>query len=127
MSVRWNDNMTNQDETKFTQQHLANERTFLAWIRTIISIFGVGFITTTLHLELTNRNHAVADTFVEIIGLFSLLLAFIAAIYAAWSYLSKRRGISTSSFHSTNMFVAVFSGAIIVLLMIMAIYLVFAF
>ena len=26
----------------YTQQHLANERTYLAWIRTAIAIIGIG-------------------------------------------------------------------------------------
>ncbi|MGR5908007.1 DUF202 domain-containing protein [Bacillus paranthracis] len=31
------------ESVKYAQQHLANERTYLAWIRTAISITGVGF------------------------------------------------------------------------------------
>ncbi|MEK4536532.1 DUF202 domain-containing protein [Peribacillus sp. FSL K6-1552] len=31
------------DSVKFAQQHLANERTYLAWIRTSVSNVGVGF------------------------------------------------------------------------------------
>ncbi|GEO26066.1 hypothetical protein AAC03nite_18510 [Alicyclobacillus acidoterrestris] len=41
-----------QNEAKYVQQHLANERTFLAWIRTSIAIMGVGFVTTSLYFEL---------------------------------------------------------------------------
>lgn len=37
------------ESVKYAQQHLANERTYLAWIRTAISITGVGFLTTSLH------------------------------------------------------------------------------
>ncbi|MDF9760288.1 hypothetical protein OKW24_002061 [Peribacillus simplex] len=39
-----------KNQLKYAQQHLANERTFLAWIRTVIAIVGVGFLTTSLHL-----------------------------------------------------------------------------
>jgi putative membrane protein len=31
-------------ETKYVHQHLASDRTFLAWIGTAIAIFGVGFL-----------------------------------------------------------------------------------
>ncbi|MFJ7684476.1 DUF202 domain-containing protein [Peribacillus butanolivorans] len=31
------------DSVKFAQQHLANERTYLAWIRTSVSIVRVRF------------------------------------------------------------------------------------
>lgn len=31
-------------ESKTVQQHLANERTFLAWVRTGIAMAGIGFL-----------------------------------------------------------------------------------
>ncbi|MDU0205380.1 YidH family protein [Paenibacillus sp. MAH-36] len=33
-------------ESKLVQQHLANERTFLAWVRTGIATIGLGFLAT---------------------------------------------------------------------------------
>ena len=38
-------------ESKYIQQHLANERTYLPWIRTAIAIIGLGFLATTLHFN----------------------------------------------------------------------------
>ncbi len=32
------------EDSKYIQQHLANERTFLAWIRTSIAIIGIAFL-----------------------------------------------------------------------------------
>ncbi|MHA4180714.1 DUF202 domain-containing protein [Bacillus cereus] len=32
------------------QQHLANERTYLAWLRTVISVSDLGFLVANLHL-----------------------------------------------------------------------------
>ncbi|OTW44996.1 hypothetical protein BK699_28235 [Bacillus thuringiensis serovar mexicanensis] len=37
-------------DSKYMQQHLANERTYLAWLRTAISVFGLGFLVANLHL-----------------------------------------------------------------------------
>jgi len=31
-------------DTSRTQQHLANQRTFLAWLRTAVALFGLGFV-----------------------------------------------------------------------------------
>ncbi|GAA3316757.1 hypothetical protein GCM10020331_013700 [Ectobacillus funiculus] len=42
------------ESVQYAQQHLANERTYLAWIRTAISIIGVGFLTTSLHFTIKN-------------------------------------------------------------------------
>ncbi|MFV2050629.1 DUF202 domain-containing protein [Metabacillus sp. YM-086] len=35
------------NQLKYAQQHhLENERTYLTWIRTVVSIVGIGFLTT---------------------------------------------------------------------------------
>ncbi|MBL1408971.1 YidH family protein [Sphingobacterium faecale] len=36
--------MTNTDSSKKVNDHLANERTFLSWIRTSLGIMGFGFV-----------------------------------------------------------------------------------
>jgi len=40
----WGENLTGQLKFSRLSTHLANERTFLAWIRTSIAIFSVGFL-----------------------------------------------------------------------------------
>ena len=35
-------------DSKYIQQHLANERTYLAWLRTSIAMMGVGALAATL-------------------------------------------------------------------------------
>ncbi|WP_368780815.1 YidH family protein [Alicyclobacillus fastidiosus] len=115
------------DEYKFVQQHLANERTFLAWLRTIVSIIGVGFITTTLHFELSDGHHRYADLFTKVIGLDTLILALVVSIFAANSYLRKRRGINTSEFRATGSFVIFFSLSIILVLLQIACYMALAY
>lgn len=50
-----------KNQLKYAQQHLANERTFLAWIRTVIAIVGVGFLTTSLHFTIGVHRDARID------------------------------------------------------------------
>lgn len=114
------------EESKYIQQHLANERTFLAWIRTVIAITGVGFVTTNLHFELTSGHHHYADVIVQVIGMVTVLVGFVAAVFCVRSYLIKRTGINTSSFRSTAAFAVFLSATIMLLLVIMMIYLLVA-
>ena len=51
------------NQVKYAQQHLANERTYLAWIRTAISIVGVGFLATSLHFTIGNIRNSYIDYF----------------------------------------------------------------
>ncbi|MCL6632246.1 MAG: DUF202 domain-containing protein [Alicyclobacillus herbarius] len=111
------------DESKYVQQHLANERTFLAWIRTIIAILGIGFVTTSLHFELARDVHSLADTLIRGIGLFTILVALCSSVYACWSYLTKRQGINTDGFHSAFRFPIFLSACLILLLLAMVVYL----
>ncbi|WP_361920472.1 DUF202 domain-containing protein, partial [Streptomyces sp. NPDC046876] len=53
------------------QQHLANERTYLAWIRTVISIVGVGFLATSLHFTMGVTRNTFVDTFTIALGIFA--------------------------------------------------------
>ncbi|WP_082220443.1 YidH family protein [Domibacillus robiginosus] len=43
--------MEKTKSSAFIQQHLANERTYLAWIRTSIAIIGIGFLISNLHFN----------------------------------------------------------------------------
>ncbi|MCL6443827.1 MAG: DUF202 domain-containing protein [Alicyclobacillus sp.] len=115
------------DEWKYVQQHLANERTFLAWVRTTISILGVGFVTTTLHFELRKELHPYGDVLIELIGLFTLVLSLVMSAFATISYLNKRRGINNFGFHSTGIFVVFVSSSIAAILIAMACYMAFAY
>jgi putative membrane protein len=115
------------DESKYVQQHLANERTFLAWIRTIISILGVGFVTTSLHFELMRDPHPLADLLVRSIGIATMVLALVSSVYACWSYLKKRDGINANAFRSPSRFPVFLSASIIVLLLVIVVYLLAAY
>jgi putative membrane protein len=84
------------------QQHLANERTYLAWMRTAIAIMGVGFVTTSLHFELTSYTNEKADTLIRCIGYASLGLGMVSLVTSTWAYLHKRKGINEQTFRSSS-------------------------
>lgn len=85
------------NESKYIQQHLANERTYLAWIRTAIALIGLGFLATTLHVNNVNYN----DTIAVLISLFSITVGLVTIVVATVIYLRNQRTINTQTFHSS--------------------------
>ncbi|WP_333482924.1 YidH family protein [Sutcliffiella sp. NC1] len=83
--------MNQSDESKYIQQHLANERTYLAWIRTAIAIIGVGFLATTLHFN-TPMNEFLDNTIAMFISLFSLLMGLLTIFFCYICLLPKSKG-----------------------------------
>ena len=66
------ENISQTVDSKYIQQHLANERTFLAWIRTAIAVIGVGFLATNLHFTMKSVLSPIGDLLANVIGLSSV-------------------------------------------------------
>jgi putative membrane protein len=87
-------------ESRFAQQHLANERTFLAWIRTGITIIGLGFLAAGVVFQSTPSTHWV-HTFAAIVAIVSVLLGTTLMGLSTRNYLLKRDRINTDTFRSS--------------------------
>ncbi|MCM3690409.1 YidH family protein [Neobacillus niacini] len=90
------------DSVKYAQQHLANERTYLAWIRTAISITGVGFLTTSLHFTIKISSTPYINTLVIILGIFACVIGFITCLLSTIQYTRKRKEIAEGIFTPSN-------------------------
>ena len=101
------------DSVKYAQQHLANERTYLAWIRTAVSITGVGFLTTSLHFTIKISSNPYINTLIIILGIFACVIGFITCVLSTIQYTRKRieitGGIYTPSNHSIIFVSSLFS------------------
>jgi putative membrane protein len=73
------------------RDHLANERTLLAWLRTAITVVGLGFIVDRLALGTSRGPEALAG-----IGL--VLIGGLLALAGAYSYLRARRELVTGRY-----------------------------
>lgn len=72
------------------RRHSANERTFLAWIRSSITIFGFGFLIEKFNLLSQLHNHAINKAIpimADIIGIVLMILSIIMLIIAIKRYL----------------------------------------
>ncbi|MGS2780033.1 YidH family protein [Robertmurraya sp. GLU-23] len=85
-------------DSNYIQQHLANERTYLAWIRTSITIIGVGFLITNLHFSFISKDQ-LGDILAQTIGLASIFVGIITIILSTIGYFKKGRDINHQTFN----------------------------
>jgi putative membrane protein len=76
------------------RDHLANERTLLSWIRTALTVIGLGFIVDRLAAE--GQRAGIA----AFAGVGLVLLGGVVALVGAYSYLSARRELSTGTYRA---------------------------
>jgi len=83
--------MSGEKDSK-SREHLANERTFLAWIRTSIALMGFGFVIVKFALFLKQISFilegkiTLAKGYSADVGVIMVALGIVLAIFAFWQY-----------------------------------------
>lgn len=100
--------MNNQPQKK-TSDHLANERTLLAWIRTSIGIMGFGFVVVKfslfvkqVSLILHNQQHTIQKGYSAAIGVTLVALGAMTALFAYLNYKKVEKEIDRDTYGSAN-------------------------
>lgn len=100
--------MNNQPQKK-TSDHLANERTFLAWIRTSIGIMGFGFVVVKfslfvkqVSLILHNQQHTIQKGYSAAVGVTLVALGAMTALFAYLNYKKVEKEIDRDTYGSAN-------------------------
>ncbi|MEH7180994.1 YidH family protein [Neobacillus vireti] len=109
-------------DSKYIQQHLANERTFLAWIRTAIAIIGVGFLVTNLHINMKESLSPAGDILANMIGIASVGIGIITIIMATIVYLIKINTINNQTYTASRKYIITLSIFIIVIALLFGSY-----
>lgn len=110
------------EESKYIQQHLANERTFLAWVRTAIAIMGVGFLVTNLHSSMIDKLTTRGDMLAKVIGLASVGLGVLTVLMSMIVYFKKIHSINNQTFVSSKTYILTLSTIIIIIALLLAVY-----
>ena len=111
-----------KNQLKYTQQHLANERTYLAWIRTAISIVGVGFLATSLHFTVGATRNPYVDGFSIALGVFACIFGLVMIFSAAQEYKKKRQQLLNETFAPSNMRITLISTMLVIMVAMVVIY-----
>ena len=73
------------------RDHLANERTLLAWIRTALTVIGLGFIVDRLALQGPTGQ-------IALVGIGLVLLGGLLAVAGAYSFLRARAEMASGTY-----------------------------
>jgi putative membrane protein len=128
--------------TDNSQQHLANERTFLSWLRTAIALIGLGFIVARFGLFLREfglvvknandgNNSSAASTAASIfghyqsslIGISIIILGIVLIVLALRNYVTTRSSINKGLYIPSNFNVFAASISLVFLGILIIVYL----
>jgi putative membrane protein len=125
-----------EDSSERSQQYLANQRTFLSWVRTSIALIGLGFAIERFSIFLQqfrliadpdtagNVASATVDEYSALVGIGMIVVGTGLVVYALKNYLESNKTIASGKYAPKNAIVYTASAAIIGLGIIMIIFLV---
>lgn len=126
-------------DSSHSQQHLVNQRTFLAWLRTCVALIGLGFVFAKFGLFLfpisTGGDPSTSTTnlamsfetstyYSSIIGISMVILGIIFAIFALRNYIYTYKSIESNTFTPKHFDIYMLSIGLVILGLFMVAYLI---
>lgn len=126
--------MSEEKKSDRSTQHLANERTFLAWLRTSIVIIGLGFVIAKFSLLVKELGLIVSDATVTqnvsgespsvMLGMGVIAFGIALVLYAIKNYLNAHKAIESGAYTSKHTLIYFAGIGIVVFSIIIIAYLV---
>ncbi|HLR11409.1 MAG TPA: DUF202 domain-containing protein [Sporosarcina sp.] len=111
-----------KNQLLYTQQHLANERTYLAWIRTAIAIVGIGSLSSSLHFLIGDTGRMISNVLALIVGSGAAVLGILIIIFATYNFTKNKKQIETGVFYMASFPVLTSSIFLIVISLVAVLY-----
>lgn len=111
-----------KNQLLYTQQHLANERTYLAWIRTAIAIVGIGSLSSSLHFLIGDTGKMISNILALIVGSGAAVLGILIIIFATYNFTKNKKQIETGVFYMASFPVLTSSIFLIVISLVAVLY-----
>ncbi|WP_100407984.1 YidH family protein [Bacillus solitudinis] len=112
-------------DSKYIQQHLANERTYLAWIRTALAFIGIGFLVSNYHFTTPSLTREISVVFAKGIGFASVCLGIATIIFSTSIYFAKGTAINNGTYKQSKLFVLLLSILLTLLVIFFGVYFLF--
>jgi inner membrane protein YidH len=125
-----------EDSSERLQQYLANQRTFLSWMRTSIALIGLGFAIERFSIFLQqfpliagtditgNASSATAHNYSALVGIGMIIVGTSLIVYALKNFLDTNKTIASGRYMPKNTIIYTASATIIGLGLIMIIFLI---
>ena len=113
-------------------QFLANERTFLAWLRTSLALIGLGFVVSRFGLFLRELGIRTDESFIarpsihshsSLLGISMVFLGAVLIIYALKNYLETNKAIQRGTYSPKNSPIYALTIGVVIFSIILAFYL----
>lgn len=120
--------MSDKNSDTKLREHLANERTFLAWVRTSVALIGLGFVIVKFALFLKEvsllfKEQSITETegFSAVIGVIIVAFGVVLSPFAYFQYKKVEKQINRQSYRSTSILsgfltMAIVAGGILLIL-----------
>ena len=111
--------------------HLANERTYLAWIRTGIGIMAFGFVVVKfslfvkqIGLALGTKVNIPSHGYSAIIGIVLVAMGVLAILFSFWQYRKTDLQLRSGTYQPSTVLTSVLTGVILLISMVLIVYLI---
>lgn len=119
--------MEKTKSSSFIQQHLANERTYLAWVRTAIALIGIGFLVINIHFNFLPQHSSAANIMANVIGSLAVVSGIAVMAVSTYSYFAKMKAIDSETFKPEKTNIIALTVIIVTTMILFSLYILFIF